>query len=207
MLARHNELTVTRGETWTMSKRIQNIDGSPYIISNELTNPYWLITVASARYRRDEDKVFNKWLNLSMYPRFRTTRAENIADYGFTFEGGELPSGFNGDETMGYANIAVFYEKSPEGVTSYKYWEYNNNEIDDFSGHWVPYECVINTSYPGEVTALWIEQNYYYSISLVSGPNRPNLKTGEEPIIVLDLLPILSETKLFVKSNLKGIKR
>ena len=38
-----NELKVYRGENFTIDKLLKNRDGSPYIISNELQNPYWLI--------------------------------------------------------------------------------------------------------------------------------------------------------------------
>ena len=35
----NNEITIHRGETFSMDKVIQNKDGSPYIVSNRLVNP------------------------------------------------------------------------------------------------------------------------------------------------------------------------
>ena len=179
MQVRNNEITVTRGEDWTMSKLIVNKDSSPYIVSSELINPYWLITI-----KRTDDYnnsyVYNKWLDLSSLPRFKVTQPLNINDYGRSFfepmptlpfldldENGV--SDFTGDETSGYSNIAIFYEKGENGVISYKYWEYNNNEKDDFSGKWVDYSCPIITSFFNSVTKDWVEQNYLYQIRLLSG--------------------------------------
>lgn len=66
-----------RGETFTIDKVLQNKDGSPYIISNELQNPYLLISVTGSQY--DNSKTFyrNYWLNLENFPRFTRTTPVN----------------------------------------------------------------------------------------------------------------------------------
>lgn len=176
MLTHGNEIIIRRGETWTLSKLIENKDGSPYIISSALANPYWRITIASAIYNAANRYVINKWLSLKDFPRFYYTRPLNIADYGLTFADATLPFlneddqvDFTGDETSGYANIAIFYEKSPNGVTNYKYWEYINNIEDNFEGKWVDYQCPIVTSFTNDITSQFVEQNYFYNITLVDG--------------------------------------
>lgn len=211
MQVHNNSIIVQRGESWTMSKKIMNKDGSPYIVSSELQNPYWLVTVTSAIYEQKDRYVLNKWLNLNGFPRFKHTQPIELAKYGLKFTDNTLPfidldgdgenDDFTGDETSGYANIAIFYEKDLDGVTSYKYWEYINNIEGNYEGQWVSYECPIVTSFTKEITSQWKEQNYFYSITLVAGRE----SDGEYPIIIDDSFPILTSTKLSVKSNLKGV--
>ena len=74
MQTRNNEIIVHRGETWTMRKLIKNKDGSPYIISSRLNNPYWLISIASATYSQANRYVLEMWLNIDDLPRFKLTR-------------------------------------------------------------------------------------------------------------------------------------
>ena len=179
MQVRNNEIIVRRGETFTVSKLIQNRDGAPYIISSELSNPYWLFTVSSLRYDQKDRYILNKWLDLKDFFRFKHTQPIELSRYGLKFTDNTLPfidldgdgedDDFTGDETSGYANIAIFYEKDSEGVTHYKYWEYINNIEGDYSGQWVEYKCPLITLFSNSVTSNWIEQNYYYQIKLVSG--------------------------------------
>ena len=184
MKIHNNELTVYRNETWTLSKKVINRDGSPYIISSELNNPYFLVTVASGRYEQTDRYIYNKWLNLKNFERFLFTQPVDISnvpifdettleivDYAHyrSFNDMPLPAGYQGDKSLGYANIAIFAEKVSPSVTHYKFWEYINNIEDDYSGRWVDYDCPIVTTFSKEVTSAWIEQNYYYSILLVDG--------------------------------------
>ena len=171
MLIRNNEITVYRGETWTLSKNIVNRDGSPYIVSSRFNNPFWLITVSSSRYSQTNRYILNKWLNLKDAKRFDITTPVDYKsiDPSYSFANPVLPDGYEGDETSGYANKAIFYEKDTNGVTSYKYWEYNNNEEGDWSGKFVDYKCNIVTSFNRDTTSKWIEQNYVYEILLVDG--------------------------------------
>ena len=204
MLTHGNEIIIRRGETWTLSKLIENKDGSPYIISSVLANPYWRITIASAIYNAANRYVVNKWLSLKDFPRFYYTRPLNIADYGLTFadatlpflhEGGEVD--FTGDETSGYANIAIFYEKCPNGVTNYKYWEYINNIEDNFEGKWVDYKCPIITSFSNEITSELVEQNYFYNIALIDGADtRQYLINLAKDLKILDY-EVMSNEQLY----------
>ena len=63
----NNILVVHRNETFTLDKIVQNRDGSPYIVSAELENPYWLLTVSSTRYDQKDRYIQNWWLDLSNY--------------------------------------------------------------------------------------------------------------------------------------------
>lgn len=234
MQVHNNEITVHRGETFTVSKIIRNRDHSPYIVSSKLANPHWLLTVTSSRYNQANRYVLNKWLNLEDVPRFEFTKPKSIED-GLTFETAPLPAGYEGDETSGYANVAVFTDGN-----KYKYWVYNNADKNDYSGHWEDYECKFTTLFGNDVTSEWSEQTYLYSIFLVSGNSTyeylkttcemlgititedvvsmyneiskimPSLVSGienpERPIIKCDVVyPILANTKINVKTTTKGV--
>ena len=170
MQVRNHELTITRGESFTLSKLVQNRDGSPYIISGEFKNPYFLITVSSTIYDQNERYVLNKWLDLKDTKRFKITQPVMLKaiNPGYSFSNDAVPNGYEGDRSLGYANVAVFYDTA-NGVTSYKYWEYINNDEDDFSGKWVDYKCPITTVFGSDITQSLAEQNYMYNISLVDG--------------------------------------
>ena len=195
-----NELYVTVGESFTLSKIVQNKDGSPYIVSSELTDPYWLISVSDSIYEQNDRYLYNKWLSLKNALRFYITKPVNLKDLGYSNWDAVLPAGYEGDETSGYASIAVFY-LNIEGTIKYRYWKYNNNDEGDYSGTWEDYDCKIITHYSSNVTKEWRAKTYYYSISLISGTRNP----GESFVSLIDVnYPILSPTKITVKSNLRG---
>ena len=234
MQVHNNEITVHRGETFTVSKIIRNRDYSPYIVSSKLANPYWLLTVTSSRYNQANRYVLNKWLNLAELPRFEFTKPVPIGD-GLRFETAQLPFGYEGDETSGYANVAVFTDGN-----EYKYWVYDNTDEDDFAGHWEDYECKFTTLFGNDVTSDWSEQTYLYSIFLVSGNSTyeylkttcemlgitltedvvsmyneiskidpslvESIENPERPIVRCDVVyPILASTKINVKTTTKGV--
>lgn len=197
-----NELVVQRGETFTLSKIIENKDGSPYIISSELNEPYWLVTVASGQFDYEDRYICNKWLSLKNALRFYTTKPVNLNDMGYhSWSTTPLPLGYEGDKSVGYANYAVFMLEE-NGVKSYKYWKYKSNNLNNYDGDWVDYICYINTVFTRDVTKEWNEQNYLYSINLVDG-----VKIGESdaPLNNITLsYPILDTRKIYVKSDLNG---
>ena len=61
MTLKGNEMTVQRGETFTIDRLIVNRDGSPFIISSKYKNPYILLTVASTKYNQNNRYVANWW--------------------------------------------------------------------------------------------------------------------------------------------------
>lgn len=201
----NNEIIVRRNETFSIDKYIVNRDGSPYIVSSRIENPYFLLTVASSKYEQADRYVLNKWLNISNTPRFHTTIAVKLE--GSTWEDNPLPAGYEGDRLLPYANEAVFYIEDAAGNRSYCYFVYD--DVDDgegdtrenYDGRWVPYSCRIVTSFQKSITSNWIEQNYTYGILLVGG----EYNTPTEPIVTFDtVITILEPTKLTVLSNLKG---
>ena len=73
MQLKGNEMTVTRGETFTIDRTIVNRDGSPFVISSEWNNPYILITVSSSSYNQENRYVLNVWLSLKDVHTFHNT--------------------------------------------------------------------------------------------------------------------------------------
>ena len=69
----NNEVVIHRGETFSMDKLVENKDGSPYIVSNKLQNPYVLVSVSTTRYEQNKRYLLNQWLPLSNKVRFSIT--------------------------------------------------------------------------------------------------------------------------------------
>lgn len=175
----NNILVVHRNETFTLDKIVQNKDGSPYIISAELENPYWLLTVSSTRYDQKDRYIQNWWLDLSKYPRFVYTNPIDLKSFKSgagadaapafssfsdvtsldSFEGTYL----NGQQiTEMDADDFVYYLEDDNNNKEYKYWSTTANG-------WQKYECRITKLFKQEITRLWVEQTYVYSITLMSG--------------------------------------
>lgn len=73
-----NEITIVRGESFSIDRTIVNRDGSPYIVSNKLLNPNILITVADNSFLSKASKVYKYFLPLKDLPRFTLTNPVNL---------------------------------------------------------------------------------------------------------------------------------
>lgn len=207
----NHELTVHRNESFTIDKIIQNRDGSPYIISSELKNPYFVITVSSTLYPTDDGYTFHAWLPISV-PRFNCTVPVNIRDFKQMNGDDAYPNGFdsmpgfpaaylNDVNTEFEEGDALFYYDDENGNRIYKYGAYN----DKGEFEWRDYECRIVYKFLQEITSQWIERSYYYGIELIDGSAKAEVKDNDRPIDnINEVIPILEPTKLSVLSNLKG---
>lgn len=156
MTLKGNEMTIQRGESFTIDRSVVNRDNSPFIISSEYANPYILITVASAKYNQDNRYIANWWLNVdTLYdedgnliklPRFKYTRPVQISAFDVTQVIGDMPGEY------------LYYV---DDVTKCKYFDEDNV--------WHDYDFRIIHHFGHNVTKDWIEQTYSYSIRLVSG--------------------------------------
>lgn len=222
MKSLNNELFVHRNETFTIDKIIQNKDGSPYIISSELQHPAFLLTISNTRYEVNERYIYNRYLKLDEFPRFKNTTAVNLKvfvtepngttsvydDFDDITELTDTDNieGYDGQhytDVVAYGYIGnnfyisrvgddVFYITNNE-VRTYKYWKKNKG--------WTEYECRIVTPFFNTLTSKWIDQNYVYSINLV------DVEITEEGEIVKPFssdIPILTPTRLTVSSNING---
>ena len=158
----NNELEIYRGETFCIDRTIINEDGSPYIISKQLNNPYFLITIASSKYRQDGRYVHNYWLDVTDLPRFNSTVALPLSVLGENYTVWDNVKEWPESGLNGYAyDECVFYIEDVEGNREYKYWDVNLG--------WQPYKLRIVKIFTTEDTESWTEQEYVYSILLVSG--------------------------------------
>lgn len=216
----NNEITIHRGETFSMDKVIQNKDGSPYIVSRRLKNPCVLVSVSTTRYAQDERYKLNKWLRLTN-KLFDSTEPFDLKSLTTEPNGTtpKYPNGFSDIKTYttegeyapyvayGYIggnlvicdyNDCVFYVEDNEGVRDYRYWDLNANG-------WVKYEFRVTCPFTQAETSQWIEQSYVYSITLVSGEWNDNREEKEPPFSSFDSVqPLLIPTKLSVLSSING---
>ena len=186
MTLKGNEMTVQRGETFTIDRLIVNRDGSPFIISSKYNNPYILITVASTKYNQNNRYVMNWWLSVRDMPRFLNTVVKDVTSLNDANQ-------YMDDDPMEF----VYHDLS---TGEYKYMrEYYVGEPSMLE----PYECRIIHHFTHNVTKNWVEQNYLYSIRLIDGEKLDI--NSPKPIDKIDVVQdILLPTKLTVLSDLNG---
>lgn len=205
----NNELIVYKGETFTIDKYLVNKDGSPFIISSKLENPYFLLTVGSDLYK--PEYVYNKWLEI-VGPMSQRNGVQKIARFDSTVpveiqldKDGQWPSFLPKGTT---STSAVYYIVNDDGSKTYKYATIDNlpteNGVNVAS--WTDYNCRLSTIFTHDITKDWNEQNYYWGIRLVDGPLNP--EGSEKPISIFNTVqPILEPTKLTVLSPIDNIWR
>lgn len=213
MRVANHELTVRRNETFTIDKIIQNRDGSPYLITSKMQNPFFVITISSTLYPTDDGYVYHAWLPFDG-PRFHSTVPVNILDFeneagdkiyqdGFNAMSGP-PSGYVDGVLVTYEkDDALFYYDTVDGNRIYKYPSYVMEDGQWQFDEWKEYECRIIHKFLQEYTRDWIEHGYYYNIELIDGTlgDGPN----NRPITAIsEVISILEPTKISVLSNLKG---
>lgn len=174
------ELQVHTNETFSLDFTVTNRDGSPYIISSKISNPYILLTIASNDKILDNRYIKNYWLKLSdKFPKFVNTVP---VKYKGDFSTGRLPEGHDALEYLYY---------NDEG---YYYWD---EELDKF----VKYEFRFVKSFSNADTSNWLPGSYKYSITVVAGR-----KDGvSKPVVDYDTVNILlPPTSLTVLSDIQG---
>lgn len=209
MKVSNNEITVQRGEAFSIDRSVINKDGSPYIVSSQLRNPHILITISSSPYSEKGGycaKYYLPWP--SDVPRFYMVNVINLKDIGHNgfpvcklseMNGNKyfMEGTFNGKQTFFEVGDAVFCAEDSSGNKIYKYWVPDGDEVGS-SGQWKDYVFRFVKFFDSNSTAKLTPQTYYYSINIVSG-NLPIEAEKYDNVIVL-----LSSTKLSVLSNLRG---
>lgn len=157
-----------RGETFTIDKVIRNLDGSPYIISNELQNPYFLLSVSNSEYAQDNRFSRNYWLSLENFPRFTLTQPLSSKDI----------IGWTDEEVTEFPELIIelggeMYSITPEFAVIER-----NGEYLYWNGGWKNYECRLVKTFLSSDTKDWNAQRYLYSIQLAYGvKNREYLES------------------------------
>ena len=154
MILKGNEMTVFRGETFTMDRTVRNRDGSPFIVSDKYNNPYVLITVASSTLGRHDVYKANWWLSLEDLPTFGYTRPWEIAAFSTEIT-----------DVLGHGPGEYLYCVNGDKGYEYKYFteDKNGNAV------WQKYEFRIIHHFLHDITKDWVEGTYLYSIRLVAG--------------------------------------
>ena len=215
----NNELVIHRGETFSMDKVVQNKDGSPYIVSNKLKNPYVLVAVSTTRYDQNKRYLLNQWLPLTDKPRFSITEPIDLTSFKTDVNGtvskytsfddvnirkpvlgsgGKdcIVSGYIGDRFVFYDyDDCVLYLENEQGIKEYRYWNLEQEGL-------LKYEFRITCPFTQDITSEWVEQSYVYSMTLMSGELPAS---GEPPFANIDTVqPLLIPTKLSVLSSING---
>ena len=198
-----DRIQVERGEEWTYDVYFQNRDGSPYIVSNQLTNPYILVTTASSKYTQNGRYIANFWNDvIEAYHTFYCTQPIELT-------GSTIPTPENGlspeiqaditAKNQTYSTYAVYKWVDPNGVAQYKYW--NGTAYEDYDFHFV-------MTFPTDITNQWIEQNYVFGVKLVAGTANADYNPevdGSRPIATFDCVQVLvAPMQLIVTSNIAG---
>lgn len=79
----NHEMTIRRGEAFTIDKIIQNRDGSPYVLPKML-KPCFVVTVSSSLYPNETSIVYRNFIDASSMPMFEDTRPVNVLDFTYS---------------------------------------------------------------------------------------------------------------------------
>ena len=149
-------IIVRRGETFVLSRKVFKADGSPFVLSNSIVNPYLIITVSSNTYHINGGYKMNYWLDLSKYPKFDSVTPVVITSTELSEN--KLPDGYTADEQLDCWQ-AIFYVVSS---TQRDYYYYTN-------GQYKSYSFVFTKQFLNYHTSQWIESVYQYEFRLVGG--------------------------------------
>lgn len=177
----NNEIEITRGEEFSMIKRLVNKDGSPYIVAKGYNNPYWEVVVSATKYFQEDGYLLEVWSDATKYKQFKVTQCINIDELlPGDFPGWDicpLPADYRNENNPDYDDVAVFKHYDTETDTwSYRYYNKRTKSVDA-NGNitwvadvgWKPYELVISFQFTTEMTSQWAEQNFFYAINIVTG--------------------------------------
>lgn len=218
------DIYAQRNETFGIDFTVRNADGTPYIVSSELDNPYLLLSIASTNYKQDNRYIKNYWLDMSNYPRFENTLPFDLTSL-MTTSGGSTPrytsfaaatylstltvGGVTYTDVVAYGYVgtefkvfhtgdAVFYCPNSQGVIEYKY----SHESDGVH-IWSDYSFRIIKQFLQQDMSELVEQSYVYSIHVVSG--QPSEDKPDWPIGQFNTFrPIISKSKFVIQSAING---
>ena len=157
-----NDVYVTRGEAWTYDSLIVNKDGSPYIVSNQYPNPYFLFKMASVNYQVNERFYDEIWCPIPSTSTFYCSEPYELSSFPDDFSASDLPAEIQQEiqqKGLTAANYAVYYIVEG-GVKIYKQWT---------GTEWKAYSCPFILAFMSADTKLWKAQSYLYKLAVVSG--------------------------------------
>lgn len=174
----NEDMILSRNESFVFDRLLKNKDGSPYIISSQLSSPMIRMTVADDNYPSNERYVLNRYLSLKntinevsipVFYNTRPIRLMNENGYATSFEGLEPGDTYNPivvEQGVTKYNYAVYYivdENTHENI--YKYYVQDEANV----GHWEDYQLRITIPFGVDITKEWTSKNYTYGIFLMDG--------------------------------------
>ncbi len=174
----NEDMILSRNESFVFDRLLKNKDGSPYIISSQLSSPIIRMTVADDNYPSNERYVLNRYLSLkntineASIPVFYNTRPIRLMNengYATSFEGLEPGDTYNPivvEQGVTKYNYAIYYivdEYTHKNI--YKYYVQDEANI----GHWEDYQLRITIPFGVDITKEWTSKNYIYGIFLMDG--------------------------------------
>lgn len=194
-----NDIIISRNESFVYDRKIENKDGSPYIISSRLTLPMLRFTVAADIYHVSDDRyILNRYLNLgdqlsdTVIPKFYCTNPiplmKNELEVANSFSDGTpgdannpIPELLNVDKY----NYALYYIIDPD--THQRVYRRLINADD--TDVWTEYTFRLVLPFDVDITSKWVSRNYNYSIYLMDG-------TSYITVMIDEVARILSEGDL-----------
>lgn len=205
------EITVARGEAFSLTCKITNEDGTPYMISSALQNPTFLLTVANTLYQSDDKRyVLKCWTPL--------VTNEQGTEYvnGYVFD--ELvPREVHDLDIENNDNIdpskKLLYKLTQTYISGGNTYEPDYYIYVDSS--WKKYETIFMQNFPSIVTKEWYSKNFYYELRLVAGEFTDEFKQSLEKnsvslykdnpfSLITDEFVVIPKTQINVLSRLGG---
>lgn len=191
------ELTVARGEEFSLSCEITDDNGVPYMISSALPNPTFMLTVANTLYKSDDKRyVLNCWTplvtkaptatsvstlvgatNVSIvYYLTADCTIDNVKYNKYTYY---TYNGATWDVYVTYVNGYVFdtFEignisnlTDAPSTSERKLYKYTNGKYYIFvDSSWLEYKTIFVQTFSSSITRDWLNKNFYYELRLVAG--------------------------------------
>lgn len=182
-----NDVYVTRGESWTYDATIVNNDGSPYIVSNQYPNPYYLFKLSSDIYKINNRYYDEIWCPINAGDTFYCSEPLQLTEFSNPFNLallGDVIKQEISDKGLTADNYAVYYVVDTDGNRIYKKWisaDKPNEETGNIPGRWEDYSCNFRLAFMSRDTVNWTAQTYIYKLDVVSGEkiNEGNLNTDD----------------------------
>lgn len=209
-----DRIQIERAEAWTYDVLFQNRDGSPFIISNQLDNPYIVVTVASSRYDQQNRYIANFWCDVKKrYPTFYCTQpiqieaVDGVVEVPLKALSDDIRTDiFNKDQTYGTYCV---YSCEIEGTMRYYQWVPNDSDgISGQNGSYVEYTFPFDQLFTSEITKTWVERNYVFGVKLTAGTANEGYDDSDvtaRPLVTEDSVMVLvPPTQLVVTNNITG---
>lgn len=150
------KMIVYRGETFKYCAKIYKSDNvTPFILMNDIPNPYLLISIASNNLTMKGKYLSKHWIDLSTYASFRENDPLLVEQR--VIDSNSKPSTYGKNDD---GKDCVVYVQESNGNKSYYYWL--NNTYKEYS-------FVFGTSFTNLETRNWIESKYSYELQLLGG--------------------------------------